>query len=281
MTNCTAYLHVGAGKTGTSAIQAVLPSIRDLLVANGVYYPEDITQSEVKAKLGQVSSGNAMTLARLVNNNLPRPKDWRQDEAILWLNNSLDKAESLEADILFSNEHLQFGHPDLLRETLSLFLERQFSVKVIYYVRTAIDYSLSAYLQALKVGAFPSEANTTLLGYLKKDRVPFRRTLKAFEDIQDYVPVSIEVRNYDKHKDNLISDFVQQFLPEYTHAPSKSSFINRSLTPLEQIVFERLAKLQNGQLLCKKLGSVLVKQKARMKSNHNYLLDQPPLRRLE
>lgn len=253
----TAYLHVGAGKTGTSAIQAVLPILREQLLDHGVLYPEDITLSEVQAKRGEVSSGNALTLARLTNLSLPRPINWKYHDSLTWLNQCLDVAMSHNSDILFSNEHLQFANLAKLQEVLNFILGRGFAVKVIFYVRTAIDYSISAYLQQLKVGAFPAGVPTSLAAHLLNDRLPFWRTLKTYGEASGISGIS--VRNYDQLRPKLIRSFVSDFIPDYVDHKLVFTSINRSLTPLEQMAFENFTSLPNGNFVCKKLGSQLDK----------------------
>jgi hypothetical protein len=257
MMSKTAYLHVGAGKTGTSAIQAALPSLREQLLDHGVLYPEDITLSEVQAKRGEVSSGNALTLARLTNLSLPRPVNWQFHNSVKWLNQCLDLAILHNSDILFSNEHLQFAELDKLQEVLNVILGRGFAVKVIFYVRTAIDYSISAYLQKLKVGAFPSGVPTSLAAHLLNDRLPFWKTLKTFSEASGISGIS--VRNYDQLRPRLLESFVSDFIPNFVEHKLGFTSINRSLTPLEQMAFETIYSLPNGNSVCKKLGSQLDK----------------------
>jgi len=252
-----AYLHVGAGKTGTSALQAELPRFRDRLLNHGVYYPEDITQSEVQAKLGQVSSGNALTLARLSNRNLPRATNWRSDEAIVWLEGCLSKAAQNEYDLLFSNEQLQFADPDQFSNLLKYFAEFDFEVKVIFYLRTAIDYSISAYLQRLKIGSFPTGKRMDLCEYLRNDKVPFGRTIKSYE--ASVGASNIDVRNYDLFRKNLVPSFIAQFIPDLVDYKPQTILVNRSLTSLEKSAFEALSSLPKGNHYCRILGAELVK----------------------
>src|SRR5215204_5967792 len=49
-------LHIGATKTGTSAIQSAVARNRATLLANGIYYPE--YDADEKAQAGRVTGGN-------------------------------------------------------------------------------------------------------------------------------------------------------------------------------------------------------------------------------
>src|SRR5580692_10729513 len=70
----TVYFHIGAAKTGTSAIQVGLARNRDALAKHGVIYPK--SRSDALAVQGLITSGNGELLYSLV-----WPEDHRAEEA--------------------------------------------------------------------------------------------------------------------------------------------------------------------------------------------------------
>lgn len=250
----TAYLHIGAGKTGTSAIQATLAASRNLLLRHGICYPNDTTKSDSDSLQGRVSSGNGLTLARLLNPRLPRPKTWQREKALKWLDEIIEKSIQQECKILISNEHMQFAKAEKIANIAEHFTKHGVNLEVIFYVRTAIDYSISEYLQKLKVGQVPSPSDLSLDKYLQSAKVPFVSTLRQFE--KSGCISQFHIRSYDKRKTMLIKDFFNEL--NVSHDPVQSlagnRIINRSLTSAEREAFESLLSLPNGSRICRAIG---------------------------
>lgn len=270
----TLFLHIGAGKTGTSAIQAALPLVRETLSEHGIIYPRDITVSEESAQKGHVSSGNAVTLARIANPNSPRPKNYDIQHAFTWLQDILKQAEASGKNVLFSSEALQFvGQPGLVSLS-EMFRARGFSVVVIYYIRTAIDYSLSTYLQHLKRGFPKSDFPRTLQSYIATTRVPYRQTLADYFAV--FGEVNVRIYNYDQVKKSLVKSFLQPLVGNID-IPVVDKRINRSLTAYEQMCFERLMTSSSGQSKCALLGNILMKDSESNPSHSRYFISREAL----
>ncbi len=258
----TCFLHIGAGKTGTSAIQALLPSIRPELLKLGLLYPEDIGGSEVKAKQGLVSGGNAVTLARLANKRGKKPAQWNEDQSWDWLKSTLLYAKTNDYNVLFSAESLQFGKSEQLIEIRNVINKHRFEIKVIYFTRTAIDYSISSYLQNLKMG-FPSgEAHRSLSEYIGSVKVPYKRTITEYVDA--FGKDSLSVYNYSACTRPLIPFFLDLVVYDNHNLEYKSpSLVNRSLVRAEQLAFESIIRTCNdGMTICREVGKHLSNQEA-------------------
>ena len=103
-------LHVGMGKTGSSALQVALVRHRDLLARHGVTYPP--APSDAAAARDGVVSGNALPLVRyLVTSKSPRrvAPDALMHEALATVRGNPD-----EPTLLFSSEFLHQASPDRL-----------------------------------------------------------------------------------------------------------------------------------------------------------------------
>ena len=73
-------LHLGAVKTGSSALQAALVKNRDWLKQNGYDYPA--SGEDEKARNHKISSGNGMILAAGLNPRLRFHKDITNNSSI-------------------------------------------------------------------------------------------------------------------------------------------------------------------------------------------------------
>lgn len=136
-------LHIGAPKTGTSAIQVFLANNLLLLENCGCYYP--INKEVAKAQKGLVTSGNGLELARLLGKSSPY-------RALLWLDNFFRTVSNrpYTNTILFSSEFFWLAKLDSLRELQKTAQRAGYKVKVIAYVRAQDGYTVSMYSQFLR-----------------------------------------------------------------------------------------------------------------------------------
>jgi hypothetical protein len=130
------FLHVGTGKTGSSALQNAFALAQDILAQGGIAYPVSATARD---KQPLVSSGNAVAVRRAL----------REDGAA----GAIAAAKGLldpKLDTLLSNEGLYAtSQADLtsLRDALE---EAGWRTKVLVFFRPQADMLASAYLQRLK-----------------------------------------------------------------------------------------------------------------------------------
>ncbi len=122
-------LHIGHGKTGSSAIQAVLARNQALLGQAGILYPDHAMIDQ--ARQGAVTSGNL------------DPENWFEGQVIPVAR----AAEGYDA-ILFSNENL-FHRFDEFLERQAAYAD-EFAFEIILFVREPFEKLNSAYQQLVK-----------------------------------------------------------------------------------------------------------------------------------
>lgn len=132
----TIILHIGHGKTGSSAIQAALARNQDLLRAAGIIYPEHATSD--RARRGEVTSGNLDT------------EDWFEGQVI-----KIARAHEGDSKILFSNENL-FHHFDPFLDNHRKYAA-EFDFEIILFVREPFEKLNSSYQQAVKRRGFAGD----------------------------------------------------------------------------------------------------------------------------
>jgi hypothetical protein len=125
-------VHIGHGKTGSSAIQAVLAKNADLLRRHGVLYPDHA--SFEAARLGQVSSGNL------------EPDQWLDQV------NAAVRANPGFARYLFSNETIFYRMDALLQAYDALAADHDF--EIVLFVREPLEKLGSSYQQSVKRRGF-------------------------------------------------------------------------------------------------------------------------------
>lgn len=270
----TIFLHIGAGKTGTTAIQATIPPMRRNLEDAGLRAPLDpAVPSEFELK-PRVGSGYSFSLAKLLNPNFKNSISLGEEETWNWLEIEFDKAQKENLNLLFSSEALQFARETQLLAFKELADRHGFQIKVIFYARTALDYSISEYLQHLKTGfsAYPNKSNPTALsGHIATARVPFGTTLSTFSKV--FGKKSLDVRNYDVVKSNLLDNFFTAVTGNSQEIP-KTSQRNRSLTRNEQEALENLLKCENGTEICKRIGNKLIQTPSPRDASRTYFVDK-------
>ena len=221
------YLHIGAGKTGTSAIQSQLVLNRVVLEKHNYYYPE--AGSDASAKIFKITSGNAVELGFLLKDksNIDRK-----------IKNSIKKyiKDAKGKNIILSSEVME-----VYIETNALKLKKEanklgYEVVVVYYVRAIADHLVSSYHQLVKRHHFT--------GHFTK--VIQKKTNRFLSRIQTSVEIfgkeCVYVKNYDKVKENIFLDFIQKIL----HITECNEFniinkkVNRSLTDDELSLMQHM-----------------------------------------
>ncbi len=234
------YLHTGAGKTGTSAIQTALAALRPQLAEAGIYYPDLYRPTRAKPSRSAEPSGNAYVLGAFLNTQ-KKIASFNRDAVTDWLHDGIRQAEG--RDILYSSEAMQFAQKLEFGVLSALFAEAGYEITIIHYVRHLLDYAISAYLQRLKRG------NVEGADVLLRRRVPFLRTLDTFSES---VPAErIIVRLYDLERTDLVAGFLRILTDKAFVLPVEDKTINRSPTPAEQVVFTALSRLTSGQRICR------------------------------
>jgi len=126
-------LHIGQGKTGTSALQSALARNHELLKRAGVLYPDH--PSAEQARAGHVMSGNL------------DPENWFEGQVI-----PIVAAAPGYATYIFSSEHL-FRRMDEFFTAEGRYRDL-YDFEVLMAVRSPIEMLPSVYQQAVKRGGF-------------------------------------------------------------------------------------------------------------------------------
>lgn len=128
----TIYIHIGAHKTGTSAIQRFLSSNRGRLSANGILYP-----GKEMAHHAMAEEFRTLSLPQIMNNPKRATHTYVHE-----MNGS-----NLDIFILSSETFERFGAS---AENLKKILIDKYKVKIIYYVRRQDDKIESVYNASVK-----------------------------------------------------------------------------------------------------------------------------------
>jgi hypothetical protein len=131
----TLYLHIGRGKTGTSALQKTLSKSRSALFQQGIKY----------LKAGD-NGGGHLQFARSFIRHSPEYGNSKncRDQVI-------NEIRSISSTALLSSEHFEVANVADLKEFFSRHLPHV-AVKIIYFVRSQDELAESQYNQMVKVG---------------------------------------------------------------------------------------------------------------------------------
>ena len=204
-------LHVGHGKTGTSALQSSFALSIDALADAGIHYPDH--RDLVNAAEGKITSGNIVAKSLL-----------KTASAALA---SKDRA------VLFSNEML--FHDIVTDENLLVNLMKVgVPVTVVLYIRNPLQHVISLYGQMVKRSGYTG----SLGDFLPEYRFPgavirFIKNAKA-------AGVDLRVLNYSNHQDDILGSFADAIgiSRSVLNVPPVAR-INRSLTVAEAYVQQR------------------------------------------
>ncbi|MEL6365445.1 MAG: hypothetical protein AAFR11_11475 [Pseudomonadota bacterium] len=137
-------LHVGAGKTGSSAFQAVCETEREALAAGGVDYPQDPREGEVDRV---THTGNAVCLRNYLLNDKSESFSAQANKRLAWM----QMAAAAAPVLVLSNEMLHKASVDRLRELRSYLKSLGRSVDIIFVVREPTSHAISVYSQLVRL----------------------------------------------------------------------------------------------------------------------------------
>ena len=129
----TLFIHIGFGKTGTTAIQDFLFANRNQLLENRLIYPETGLE-------GSGHHGLSPLGCQSLSDDLQKAYRFLCDQL---------NANS-QSSMLLSSENYSFMHKDCIRHLGNLFAKQ--NVNIIFYVRSQPRLIESTYLQWQKVG---------------------------------------------------------------------------------------------------------------------------------
>ena len=233
------WLHVGAGKTGTSAIQAALAKERTRLAEAGLFYPEALNpRHEAIAQAGGITSGNGLALGWML---CPSRQDERYDaaETRAWLRRSIAEADG--RTILFSSEFMQLPEPAGLRPALDLLTKGGRRLRVLHFSRHALDHAVAGYAQILKTADIKPDS-PTLEEHLATIGVPFLQQLEAWAAAVGRQSVIARLYDEDRHAlVHTVLDCVHPAAVSVLSEAAEETLVNRSPTPTEMRLLHRLS----------------------------------------
>ena len=204
-------LHIGHGKTGSSAIQSFLSLNAGQLMKLGLIFPMD--EETEHSKEGKISSGNYKVL---LNETIEFPED---------------------KTIIFSGEHLfwELLDEDVFSKKVINKIDR---LTVILYTRNVMDFLHSHFDQSIKRDGATDTIDNFLL----------HSNNKTYEHIFDWIKMStiydfkLIIKNYSNYKENILNSFLgllensisKEILPIDKFKMPKRIMVNRSLDNIER-----------------------------------------------
>ncbi|MDD2828456.1 MAG: hypothetical protein PHW18_02650 [Sulfuricurvum sp.] len=204
------YLHIGCGKTGSSALQLWLNHNANFLEKNGLSYP-----LFGQKRLGEydISSGNAAGVTNAI-------MEGKGEEFFTNLLRHINDNQ----DILLSSEAFQRLNNSQLIELKLLFTRLNLEPVIIAYVRDVYDMMYSSYLQLIKRHLYTNTfSNYAILCH----------SLQQFSVVRNWHSVfdNIKVIHYDTAKSQLDKSFLEAIDRTNLNVPAiNENKVNRSLT---------------------------------------------------
>ncbi len=219
------YIHIGCGKTGSSALQLWFNQISNDLKLNQIIFP---SMSGVSSDY-QITSGNAIDAINQIYNGT----------GLQYFKQLIAKYS--HGDLLISSEWVSSLSSQYIEEFRSILVECNLNPIIIAYVRDVYDFSLSVYHQLLKRHGSSCSFEEFVTDYDNQSILTQHLDVvdafsKYFEDIR--------VLHYDKVKDNLDYSFAEILGIDLKKIPRMhKKTINRSLSSDEVLLLRTLNAL--------------------------------------
>lgn len=185
------YLHIGMGKTGTTALQDFFAHNRDALAQVGISYPER----------GIMSNAH-----HLLSPHIPRflEGQWQFEQVDQW---APAVAEEEPGAILLSSELMAWADEAKARKFCAQ-VSAWFDVHVVVYLRRQDNIIMASYNQQIKAG--PQRRRIDLIYHKQMERFDYPRILAPWADSLE--PGKVIVRPYEKqqfHDGDIRRDFMR------------------------------------------------------------------------
>lgn len=222
------YLHIGLGKTGSSALQSWLSLNAEMLSSQGIDYADTVPE----VKFGESLSGNGSALH------------------LACVNKAFDEVENLlnhtyffrpgHSVAIISCELLQGLRPATIAELKAICDRNAIEVTVIAYVRSVYEALYSTYTQFVKRGGC-----THRFGESPSD-LSFDTSLEFLQRYLDVFGDHLVVLNYDEAKKDIYGSFSSVTGIELKGLKKLEARINRSLSFQEVETLRRVNELHQG-----------------------------------
>jgi hypothetical protein len=222
------FLHIGLGKTGSSAIQSWLSLNAETLSRQGIDYADLIPA----AKHGEVSSGNGYILHRAVVS-----QDFDEVERLITSTYFYNSKNSVS---IISCELLQGIKAVYIKRIREICEKNDIHVSVIAYVRSVYEQSYSTYIQGVK------RSSVTHCFGEKSDDICFFTTVEYLKRYLDVFGDDLIVLNYDGAKKDIYASFATTTGIDRSETMEIKVKVNRSLTLQEAEVLRGVNALHKG-----------------------------------
>lgn len=221
----TVFLHIGHGKTGTSAFQAYLASAKSFIESAGYCYPSH--HSIDAAQKLKVTSGN------LSLGSDHDKKNWLQEQVIDVIQNNQSFSK-----FIFSNETVFHFLAPLLNSSTTL-LQSNIKIVILLSVRNPLDMIESEYQQLVKRHGYTKSIDS----FASSRQYRCIHTCKSAELISKFESLGISYRlfNYSRLSKKIASALATSIGIEFTYPSDSicSKTVNRSLSAseLQHVIF--------------------------------------------
>jgi hypothetical protein len=158
MSDRTCYLHVGTGKTGSSAIQYALTKAHDALLRQGYLYP-DAANNFRKVLAGGVTAGNALSIAKLL-----------RKEAVERAIELVKPYAEFQHHLVLSCEGFSNYRAPVLAQFGSQLRSLGYETRALVFFRPQAEVVVSSYLQQVKTNKV--RATLSLGDYVAQEFTP-------------------------------------------------------------------------------------------------------------
>lgn len=222
------YLHIGLGKTGSSALQSWLSINAEELARQGITYAD----LSADARRGRPSSGNGGPLLQAI-----RDTDFAAVERLL-RETYFPRAGGERA--IISSELLKDVRPPKLEQLRAVLARLGIEAHIIAYIRSVYERAYSAYGQGVK-----TDGSTEPFGEADVARTMLT-TLAWLRKYHEHFGAAMTVLNYDDPDSDIYQSFAGVAEIELANMRAVERRVNRSLSHAELEVQRRLNALHGG-----------------------------------
>ena len=257
------FLHIGHGKTGTSAIQSSLAIASEKLAALGIEYPID-TKLRDRASQLEITSGNWK----------PKSETSLTDQLL-----EITRRNKKNSTIILSSESLFWLVPDLLsrKSDWGDFID----LHIIMAVREVEEMLSSEYQQLVK-----RHGNSMLLGqFIRTRNFVSSHHAKAAEiiDLMSQHKTSNTIINYSKHRKDISRLIFKLIGAEEAYPEDKmaGAVINRSLSRKELEFLIMINKLYHNKFpsISTTISDALIKRQPNLEAG-KYRISEKQLEKI-
>lgn len=244
-------LHMGMGKTGSSALQIAFVRNRDLLAKRGILYP--LHASDKDALAGKVISGNGLGIIEQFRaRERPNKAEFMDD-----LRRTIDEAEG---DVLYSSELLYNIGSTGVEELRDLAASAGARLQAVIYVRDVAGHALSSYSQVVKRALFTGD----FAAYLDPESGRYRPKMQArLRQLHASLgPENVTVLHYDSEREQLFEGFMEQVfgVTDMVEFVGSHGEVNRSLTRKEIEIMRRMNVRLAGRPQARRVSDVIIER---------------------